>query len=132
MGQISAKLRSVGFGGSSTGIGFWCPGCEEFHAICTNAPVSNRPVWQWDGNADAPTVSPSIRVTGKRALTDDEHRRVMAGEKIEIPDRCCHSFVRGGMIEFCGDSTHALANRSVPLPDLPSHLCTGEEGEHGR
>lgn len=25
------------------------------------------------------------------------------------------------MLNFCADSTHALAGKSVPLPDLPTH-----------
>ena len=52
MAQLSTKLRSVGFGmGGHTGIGFWCPGCEDMHAICTNAgPGSSRPVF---GNGTA-------------------------------------------------------------------------------
>jgi hypothetical protein len=31
----------------------------------------------------------------------------------------CHSFVRAGRIEFLNDSTHALAGKTVDLPDLP-------------
>jgi hypothetical protein len=34
----------------------------------------------------------------------------------------CHSFVRGGMIEFLGDSTHDLAGQTVPVPDLPDWI----------
>ncbi len=113
MARLSAKLRSIDLG--RRGIGFWCPGCEEMHAI----KIEGAPAWEWDGNVNAPTISPSIRVRGKRRLTDDEHRRIMAGERLEIPDQCCHSFVRAGQIEFLSDCTHPLAGKTVPLPDLP-------------
>lgn len=120
MAKLSVKLRSIGFGGDSSGIAFWCPGCEEMHAICTDAAGGGiKPVWQWDGNVDAPTVTPSINVAGKRRLTDDEHRRVMAGELVVVPDRRCHSFLHAGTIEFLPDCTHAHAGHTAPLPDLP-------------
>lgn len=113
MGQLSSKLRST-----FPGIAFWCPGCEEIHTVHTHG----SPAWHWDGNADAPTILPSILVRGKRRITDDEYRRIMAGEEVDIPDRCCHSFVRAGQIEFLPDCTHALAGKTVPLPDLPDEL----------
>ena len=49
-----------------------------------------------DGNAEAPTFSPSINIVGR-----------------------CHYFIIAGMIEFCGDSRHHLAGQVVPLPDIP-------------
>ena len=38
----------------------------------------------------------------------------------EGPERIakrCHSFVKDGMIQFLGDCTHELANKTVELPD---------------
>lgn len=34
------------------------------------------------------------------------------------PDHVCHSFVRDGQIQFCMDSTHELAGKTVDLPDF--------------
>jgi hypothetical protein len=34
----------------------------------------------------------------------------------------CHSFVTDGRIQFLGDCTHALANQTVELPDLPDYI----------
>ena len=83
---------------------FWCPGCEEdgrggLHALPVNTDKKS-PSWDWDGNLEAPTLSPSI-LTG-------------AGSS-----KICHSFLRNGVFEFLSDCTHALAGQSVPMPDLP-------------
>jgi len=103
MAALSSKLRSVAFdmSGNRTGIAFFCPGCQESHAIATHGATA--PIWQWDGNVDAPSVQPSINVTSRR------------GDIQTI----CHSFVRAGQIEFLGDCTHALAGQIVPIPDWP-------------
>lgn len=98
-------------------VGFWCPGCAEFHYI--NVVANCRPCWTFDGNYDAPTFSPSILVTGVRRMTEDEYQRVRAGERIEFTPRVCHSFVRAGRIEFLGDCTRALAGQTLPL-SLPA------------
>lgn len=110
MSALSPKLRSVGFGTAGSGIAFWCPGCNEAHAIRTEGPGGefNRAQWQWDGNINAPTISPSILVQAE-----------WGPEAAGPPKRICHSFVRVGMIEFLGDCTHALKGQTVPLPDWP-------------
>lgn len=102
MGQISKKLRSV-----RGGHAHYCPGCERMHVI----PDS----WKFDGNVDCPTFDPSVNITypgpdaGK--MGDDGHR---------APQACCHYFLKAGILNFCGDSTHKLAGlQSVELPDLP-------------
>jgi len=79
---------------------FHCPGCDKPHGVGVADPARG-PRWEYDGNAAAPTFSPSILVTWP-GLT-----------------KRCHSFVRGGRIEFCGDSTHALAGQTVDLPEFP-------------
>lgn len=89
---LSSKLRDTGDGA----ILHWCPGCKSRHIIETLEPNGNGAVWSWDGNAEAPTFSPSINIVGR-----------------------CHYFIRAGMIEFCGDSRHHLAGQVVPLPDIP-------------
>ncbi|TPL40712.1 DUF6527 family protein [Mesorhizobium sp. B2-4-6] len=86
---------------------FWCLGCDETHVV--------GPSWSFNGDYDRPTFSPSIKVTGKRRITDEEYDRIMAGEKVEIPDMCCHSFVTDGKIQFLGDCTHDFAGQTVAL-----------------
>jgi hypothetical protein len=31
----------------------------------------------------------------------------------------CHYFLQDGALQYCGDSTHGLAGKTVPLPELP-------------
>ncbi|MGL5363721.1 MAG: DUF6527 family protein [Bosea sp. (in: a-proteobacteria)] len=97
-------------------IRFMCPGCDSFHQI----QVDGSRGWTWNGDADCPTVSPSIAVSGKRKITDDEHARIMAGEKVSIPDAMCHSFIKDGQWQFLSDCTHSLAGQTVDLPDWPN------------
>lgn len=98
-------------GGGQKGVHFFCPGCKEIHGI------KYKPHgWMWNGDKVMPTFSPSVLVTGTVPLTDLEAAKVMAGEVIEPKPMRCHSFVRGGQIEFLSDCTHALAGRTVVLP----------------
>lgn len=98
-------------------LGFWCPGCKEMHAV----RVPPHPhAWGFNGNFDKPTFTPSVLVTGKRRMTEDEYLRVRSGEKLEIPDSRCHSFVTDGNIQFLSDCTHDLAGQTIALqpPDM--------------
>jgi hypothetical protein len=81
---------------------FWCPGCKTNHSYCVQRknPKDVGPVWQWNGSVDKPTFSPSLLVWGSR------------------PDMRCHLFVRDGMIQYCGDSVHALKGQTIPMVDF--------------
>ncbi len=74
--------------------GFVCPGCGFGHSV----RVKGHYIWEWNGNVEKPTFSPSVLVDGAK------------------PDRRCHSFVRDGRIEFLGDCHHALKGTTVDLP----------------
>lgn len=82
---------------------FLCPGCEMLHPVRVDR-TSQLPSWDWNGDVNKPTFSPSILV------------QFNWGEKRE--ERRCHSFVRDGRIEFLSDCTHALAGQTVDLPDI--------------
>lgn len=83
---------------------FHCPGCEETHAYWLAHPGGRKgPIWEFNGNPDAPTFSPSLRV---RSFRHDK-------------ETCCHLFVREGQIEYCSDSTHGLAGKIVPMVEYP-------------
>ena len=108
---MKAMLRHVAIGDDETRwydcLAFICPGCllrdtegTGLHMLPVNTDKTS-PSWEWDGNLEAPTLSPSI-LTGKND-----------------PDFKCHSFLRAGVFEFLSDCTHSLAGQNVPMPDLP-------------
>ena len=72
-----------------------CPGCKYTHVFDAR--------WSFDGNENSPTFAPSMLV--------NQHR--MNGSIR------CHSYVRGGRIEFLPDCDHELAGQTVELPELP-------------
>jgi hypothetical protein len=115
MGQLSAKLRRAG-----GGLTFWCPGCDEPHHVTSG--------WTFDGNADRPTFSPSVLVTSGHYIAGHQgpcwcdYNREHADAPAPFKCYRCHTFVRGGRIEFLSDCTHALAGQTVDLPDLPAHM----------
>ena len=111
MAALGSKLRTL----AGDQVGFQCPGCNEMHVV--RVPPHPQ-AWGFNGNGDAPTFTPSVLTWGKRRITDDEHARIMAGEKVDIPETRCHSFVTDGRIKFLGDCTHALAGQTVELPDF--------------
>jgi len=79
-----------------------CPGCGWTHEVHINPAKS--PCWEWNGDLERPTLSPSIRVQWVWGTLRAR--------------RCCHFFVRDGRIEFCADSTHELAGQTVPMKQL--------------
>lgn len=117
MSQISAKLRHT-----SEGFSHWCPACEQMHHISINR--DGGPNWTFDGNVEAPTFAPSVRIGGKQRINEQgrwtgEWRRGPDGKAL---DGCCHYFLHAGQLQFLPDCTHALAGQTIPLPDLPDFL----------
>lgn len=96
----------------------WCPGCDGAHRVQVTGEDGSRPdgpVWEWDGNVEAPTVSPSILVTYD--VTDRPELKL---------DRRCHSHLKAGRWEFLPDCTHPLAGQTVPMVPLPDWLANEE------
>lgn len=121
MAELGTKLRTLE-GGL---IAFWCPGCDEPHALRIKAPGADKG-WTFDGNVEAPTFKPSVLVRGGHFA---QHHKpgdpCWCTYNAEHPDdptkfECsvCHSHVTAGQIKFLKDSTHALAGKTVPLPDF--------------
>lgn len=101
-----------------SGLWLWCSGCEDSHRIVFGTPNG----WTWDGNTEAPTISPSILVHGTKwpegyKFSSNTHADVAVGEQTT-----CHSFVVAGVWQFLGDCTHELAGQHVPMVDLPDWL----------
>jgi hypothetical protein len=68
-------LRKYG-GGHIAGVAFDCPGCGSDNYVPVDAGERG---WQWDGNEQAPTLTPSLG------------------------QRCCtwHGYLRAGKFEPC-------------------------------
>lgn len=119
MGAAGKYLRKWSAPASKeAGYCFWCPGCQQPHSFRTEA-TEEHPKWEFNGDLDKPTFSPSL-------LCFTTARK--NGEEIQPPIRetLCHLFVRDGMIEYCGDSPHALAGKTVPMEPFPSYWATGD------
>ena len=102
-----ARLRTLNNRGVVyTALMFVCPGCaaggpegyDGLHLLPVNT-TNYKPSWDWDGNLERPTLSPSI-------LTQGYCR--------------CHSFLKAGVFDFLKDSDHPLAGQKIEIPDLPA------------
>ena len=82
---------------------FYCLGCNEIHQVWTNKE-DGPTIWGFNGSIEKPTFSPSIKVEYHGA----------------DKDTVCHSFIRDGKIQYLSDCTHALAGKTVELPDFDS------------
>jgi hypothetical protein len=79
---------------------FWCPGCQCYHVYRIARTGYSGPAWTFNGNLDSPTFSLLLKNT--------------------YPDgKVCHLFLTNGMIQYCGDSFHSLAGKTVPLTPMP-------------
>jgi Family of unknown function (DUF6527) len=113
------------------GFIWWCPGCKITHQI--NVGGTSGPQWSWDGNAERPTFSPSVLVSGWKLDTDDEEaaydKAFASGDLSSLPPRMktvCHTFIRNGAIQFLDDCAHHLKGQTVPIPAWP--YASGEWG----
>jgi len=77
--------------------------------------------WQFNGDLESPTFSPSLLVTGKKMPTQDEANRIMADEKVDLPDVVCHSFIKDGNIQYLSDCTHEYAGKTVKLNEFADY-----------
>lgn len=121
MAALSKKLRSAEGGR----LLFWCPGCDGAHQVQVGEPpLRGRAGWDFNGDYDRPTFSPSVLVRTGHYAPGQEGKDCWCTYEQRLgktaPFKCsvCHSFVRDGQIQFLGDCTHALAGQTVPLPDF--------------
>ena len=80
-------------------VEFFCPGCKCQHAFRIVGSKGVGPIWEWNGDLDKATFSPSLLYRGGPTQTT------------------CHSFVRDGKIQFLGDCSHDLKNQIVEVPE---------------
>lgn len=102
---MGERLSPVLFRPSEGSLAFECAACEMPHVIkIRGLDKSGHPVvWDWDGSVDRPTFQPSLLLRWEEG-------------QARTP-QCCHFFVRGGQIQYLDDCTHALAGKTVPIPE---------------
>lgn len=88
-------------------MSFYCEGCQQEHQVSS--------LWQFNGDHNRPTLSPSIMVKGVLPVTDKEAERIMKGERFQPKEFSCHSFIKDGQIEYLDDCTHHLAGQTIKL-----------------
>ncbi|HLH94977.1 MAG TPA: hypothetical protein VKW08_07655 [Xanthobacteraceae bacterium] len=118
MGQVSAKLRRA-----EGAFMWWCPACNEMHPLPDG--------WTFNGDVNAPTFSPSFKHEGAqiekdasgnwtgRWLTETGEAKTVFASTDKPKRYCCHYIVAAGRVAYCGDCTHAMAGRTIAMPDLP-------------
>lgn len=103
------KLRRARGENGYLALMHWCPGCEEVHGIKVAGPGETK--WSFNENFERPTFSPSVLISsnhdGKERFPNNEVRTL------------CHYFITDGQIQFCGDSRHGLAGKTVDIPEWP-------------
>lgn len=102
MGEL-INISKVLAKGDDNQLFFECPGCKIMHGISVG--VGKGPRWGWNGSADRPTFTPSIKT----------HYPYGWGAEI-----VCHSFITDGRIQFLSDCTHELAGKTVDMIAMDS------------
>ena len=110
--QVSPYLRRV-----EDAYTHWCPGCLEMHRLHDSWTFVNK-------DLSKPTFTPSFLHGGIKTIKDENGRWTGEWEKDAngkpIPF-VCHYILTNGILNFCGDCTHSLSGKSVPLPELPEY-----------
>jgi hypothetical protein len=115
---VKAKPATDGHGRRYVRID--CPGCGDSHVLPIEGP---SPAWGFNGDFARPTLTPSILARSGHHVPGHAGEcwctwEAEYGEPSPFACYVCHSFVTEGRIQFCGDSTHALAGQTVDLPDI--------------
>ena len=112
------RLNKVLIDGDS--LTFNCMGCNITHTVNIG-----RNGWTWNGDFEAPTISPSVLVTQTK-LTDKgkadyeqwcQNNYPTETKSFDSKPTVCHSFITNGNIKFLDDCTHELKGKTVSLPN---------------
>ena len=118
---IKGMLRESYFYGGEGDVAYLdalCPACGFEHSFGVDLEGHGRhkdkDVWTFDGDYDKPTFSPSML---------SNQGEVQAGHPV------CHSFLRDGVWQFLGDSSHGMAGQSIPM--IPPEVDATFQRRHG-
>lgn len=118
--MTTVLARVVEFGGSRPGkqVWVWCPGCDHMHPFTIEAPpgpdgdqLNSGVTWQWDGDLEAPTFSPSLLCHTSVHLCEHTYT-VCPAELDGVCDRTSH------LIGYrLPDGTAGAKKTWEPMPD---------------
>lgn len=95
-----AKIVKIPESESTFQLQFMCPACKMRHSF--------NSTWEFNGDYDLPSVSPSILTYGHRF--DENHN--------SVPFRC-HSWITKGKIKFFSDCSHEIEREKwIDLLDI--------------
>jgi hypothetical protein len=100
----------------------WCPGCEHLHPFTVEAPpgpggdrLNSGTTWEWDGNLERPTFSPSLLVHTSVHLCEGLHEV----EECTDPDCAATSHALGVRN---ADGTWTFRNLPGDAPRVRAHV----------
>jgi hypothetical protein len=83
-----------------------CHACG-WHSVPVKIGVKEGKFWEWNGNLEKPTISPSVRHFHHGMPKFEDHDA--------IPAFCCHYIMTDGVMAFCGDCTHSKSGQTLPM-----------------
>lgn len=115
------KRYTAADGGYHGELGFYCPGCKTYHFINDKETDINTTeyeklglnppdVWIFNNDFESPTIRASV-LTRRHCFNPDTGKYDKEIER-------CHSFITNGQIQFLSDCHHALAGKTVELPEI--------------
>jgi hypothetical protein len=114
--QVSQFLRKA-----ATGYIHFCPACSDAHMFTTEGATA----WTFNGDVERPSFSPSMLIRWGR-FADPSYKPEPGEDDLS---GTCHYFLKVGQLAYCSDSTHELAGKTVPLPELPEWMRDDRYGD---
>lgn len=107
----------------------WCQACKSGHFFYTNNANEGKPNWNFDGNVEMPSFTPSMHIFyNEPTVDDDEIDRLMklreTDKSIEVPSvrvTTCHYYLTAGRITYMNDCQHSFKGQTVDLLDYPEN-----------
>ncbi len=111
-------------------VEIYCPGCKQKHNINIDQSKGRKACWKFNGDLTKPTFSPSLLIRQGHYVSGSQqppncpccNYKDEKNKPWPWPCVTCHSFIKDGSIQFLNDCTHALAGKTVMLPELD--LCS--------
>lgn len=100
------------------GFEFWCWGCCTTHRFITHYTGNKRadqPKWEFGGNYEKPSFSPSLMIQHRRGYWAENKQYITDGRLVTE----CHLIVDEGHIHYLTDCLHPFKNMVFGMADVP-------------